>query len=116
MTTAVVRVADTKEFVGLFAYPTKAILFGMIDECCDPFCTEYHKVESGGFFVPYKTNKLLSLKEDKSGDHDNVHDNALISEYILDHIEKNRWQTFNNTDMDNWYYRNCRRKTNERIK
>ena len=60
MLTAVVRLQESHELVGLFVYTSMSDFFWLVDECCDPYECEYLNIEYGGVFFPKKADKLLT--------------------------------------------------------
>ena len=70
MLTAVVRLQESHELVGLFVYTSRSDFFWLVDECCDPYECEYLNIEYGGVFFPKKADKLLT--DSDSSDYDYV--------------------------------------------
>jgi hypothetical protein len=63
MSAYLVRVDETKEFVGIYACDTEQSLFWLVDQCCDPYQCEYTELGFGGIFFPGKCDRFIPLKE-----------------------------------------------------
>ena len=83
MATALVRVKDNKDIVGVFAYKNKHDLCYWVDECVSPFETEYMVIDSGGIFFPFKES----------------YDNATLSGSVYNQLDNKKWHTFTRKDL-----------------
>jgi hypothetical protein len=123
MLTAVVRLQESHELVGLFVYTSMSDFFWLVDECCDPYECEYLNIEYGGVFFPKKADKLLTDSDSSDYDYDtglnkngdNLYGDDMTAELtcnlqIIDDsiVESNGWHDFES------FRRNNGKKTKQR--
>jgi hypothetical protein len=107
--TALVRLIKNKELVGIFSYPTKPILFDLIDQCTSPYDCEYIVLHCGGIYWPDRAGKIekVDLSKDEEEPEGEVYDNAIVCDYAdssIDHAK--RWEQFNSKKMMDYFYKN----------
>jgi hypothetical protein len=66
MATALVRMRDDYQIVGIFTFTTLMELFWSIDECTDPYECEFIRIQHGGIYFPNEADKLYTWKEIKA--------------------------------------------------
>jgi hypothetical protein len=63
MTTYVVRVEESKEFVGIYAASNEPELFWLVDQLTDPYICEYARLNFGGICFAGACSRFVSLDE-----------------------------------------------------
>jgi hypothetical protein len=63
MTTYVVRVEESKEFVGIYAASNEPELFWLVDQLTDPYICEYARLNFGGVCFAGKCSRFVTLDE-----------------------------------------------------
>jgi len=96
MATAIVRLIEDKQIVGMFAYDTKEGLFNLIDQVVSPYACEYINFKYGGVLWESKTKPLV-VKEDE----DLYFDEAKIDGYLFEDImNADKWNIFPKPKID----------------
>jgi len=120
MTTALVRIRDDCQVVGMFSFTNLMDLFWLIDECTDPYQCEFIRIEHGGIYFPNNADKLYTWKEikDKNVNLQNdstcgdmtaeLTENLAILDDKMIQRKPNKWQNFDgwcsNVNSDNKEY------------
>ena len=65
MTTALVRIKEDKQLVGIFTYQVESVgeLFNLVDQCMNPNECEYLEINYGGFYWFDKVDAIKGLSE-----------------------------------------------------
>jgi hypothetical protein len=91
MTTALVRIKDDKQLVGIFTYQTEDVgeLFNLVDQCMNPNECEYIEIHYGGFYWFDKVDYIKGLSEmtDREINEGQRYDNATPCEYLCNTID-----------------------------
>ena len=78
MATALVRMIDDRQIVGIFVYRDLEQLFWLIDQATDPYQCEYFNVKKGGIIWYDQAKELISKKLEKAW---NTHDEGELDEF-----------------------------------
>ena len=91
MTTALVRIKDDKQLVGIFTYQTEYVgeLFNLVDQCTSPYGCEYIEINYGGVYWADNVDSIKGLSEmtDREINEGQRYDNATPCEYLCNTID-----------------------------
>lgn len=103
MATAIVRVKDTKQLVGLYAYRNRSELFNLVDQLVSPFYCEFMTVQYGGLHFPNGTPVIDRQDWNEQEEYeDRVYDGATLDEGLDSRIDDDDWKEFKDSDL--WRY------------
>lgn len=98
MTTALVRIKEDKQLVGIFTYQVESVgeLFNLVDQCMNPNECEYLEINYGGFYWFDKVDAIKGLSEmtDKEIEEGDIYNNATPCEYLRNTMDgaENMWE------------------------
>jgi hypothetical protein len=106
MSTAIVRLKETKEIVGFYAHEDSLDLFAMVDEVTDPYACEYMSIIYGGFHWPNSEAAIIFSDEYLASDGDMEtpsFNGAEMSEGLFNELLSNdEWIPF--TEKDSYLF------------
>ena len=92
MTTALVRIKEDKQLVGIFTYQSKGVgeLFNLVDQCTNPYGCEYIEINYGGVYWADDVDSIKGLSEmtEEEINTNDTYNNATIDEYVLGTLDK----------------------------
>ena len=110
MATALVRIIEDQQIVGMFVYEKPEDLFGLVDQIVDPFYCEFINIKYGGLIWGNKSNPIISDKfydiwhnsnniEAIETLEDEVYDGAHLDDYAFNQIIDSKWTKINKKFM-----------------
>lgn len=102
MATALVRMIEDKQIVGMFVYKEPEDLFWLVDQSTNPYACEFINLKYGGLIWKQNAGPLISdkLKEAWNADDDGellnevgdeTYDNASLDEYAFEQAVDSKW-------------------------